>query len=321
MTTTAIEVDGLRKRYRDGWLVSRQFEALKGISLQVAAGEIFGLLGPNGAGKTTFVKILLGIIRKSEGVAQVFGRRAGNRASRRRIGYLPEHLVIPRHHTGVSALEYYGGLSGLSPGQVRQRRDELLKIVGLAGRERDPIRKYSKGMLQRLGLAQALLHDPDMLILDEPTDGLDPVARAQMRSVLQTLKREGKTIFLNSHLLQEVELVCDRVAILDKGQLRGIGSVDELAAHTSRELELELELIGDESTIRELISADAIRSFQQAANGNWRLTVFANDQTAVDSLVDRLRQRQISIVAIHRRRVTLEDAFLNLLGNNAESTS
>ena len=181
-STAVIEVQNLRKTYRDGLFRKRKVEALRGVTLEVPRGEIFGLLGPNGAGKTTLIKILLGIVRKSEGSAVLLGRPAGNRHSRQKVGYLPEGHRLPHHLTGHTALEYYGGLSGLSPGEVRRRRDGVLATVGLSEWGRTPVRKYSKGMLQRLGLAQAMLHDPDLLILDEPTDGVDPVDRNTTRT-------------------------------------------------------------------------------------------------------------------------------------------
>jgi ABC-2 type transport system ATP-binding protein len=213
----AVEVENLDKTYRDGWILRRPFQALQGITLQVRYGEVFGLLGPNGAGKTTLVKLLLGIVRATRGRAFMLGRPAGERAGRRRVGYLPENLRIPRHHTALSAMDLYGQMSGMTRAEIRQSRGPLLAAVDLADRATDPVKKYSKGMLQRLGLAIALLHDPDLVFLDEPTDGLDPAGRAHVRQTLVRLKGEGKTIFLNSHLLQEVELVCDRVAILDRG--------------------------------------------------------------------------------------------------------
>jgi ABC-2 type transport system ATP-binding protein len=229
MSAPVIEVEGLRKTYREGWIRRRSLEVLKGLSFTVGPGEIFGLLGPNGAGKTTFIKILLGIVRASGGRATLLGHPAGSRRGRSQVGYLPENLRIARHHTGHSALDYYGWLSGLPLRVVRSRASELLPLVGLAQRAGDPVSKYSKGMLQRLGLAQALLHDPQLVILDEPTDGLDPVGRSHVRNVLQQLKQRGKTVFVNSHILQEVELICDRVAILDKGLLRYVGPVHEAA--------------------------------------------------------------------------------------------
>ena len=219
----AIDVQKLQKQYRDGWIVPRRFNALKGIDLGVRRGEVFGLLGPNGAGKTTLIKILLGIVKSTGGQAFLLGEPAGTKSARRRIGYLPENLNFPSHQTAKRAMEFFGRLSSVPERVIKTKSSELLELVGLAGREKELVRKYSKGMRQRLGLAQAMLHDPELLILDEPTDGLDPVGRSQIRKLINELRDQGKTVFLNSHILQEVELVCDRVAILAGGQLQGIG--------------------------------------------------------------------------------------------------
>ncbi len=248
----AIVVSDLHKTYREGLVRRRRVEALRGVSFTVERGEIFGLLGPNGAGKTTLIKVLLGIVRRTAGTASLLGHAPGNRAGRRRVGYLPENNRVPRHHTGNTALEYYGGLSGLSALEVRRRRAGILDMVGLSRWGDTNVRSYSKGMQQRLGIAQALLHEPELLILDEPTDGVDPVGRSEMRSLLLRLRAEGKTIFLNSHHLQEIELVCDRVVIVDHGQVRLQGRIDEITA--SPETDVFLTLNGDEAQIREAIA-------------------------------------------------------------------
>jgi ABC-2 type transport system ATP-binding protein len=315
--SAAIEIEDLRKTYRDGLIFRKSFQALRGISFRVQPGEIFGLLGPNGAGKTTFIKVLLGIVRKSGGRATVLGERAGSRAARRRIGYLPENLRIPRHLNANTALEYYGGLSGLARSDVRARRDHLLESVGLADRQRDAVRKYSKGMLQRLGLAQALLHAPELLFLDEPTDGLDPIGRSHVRNVLRELKAAGKTVFLNSHLLQEVEMVCDRVAILDRGVLRSVGSLAEIAPKQLEGVDLVLELAGDPQAIQRAL-VDRTVPHREQRGDRWQITVRLTDQAAVDTCIDDLRRQQVSIVGLSRHRVTLEDAFLNILAQPAE---
>src|SRR5262245_40748766 len=271
----AIETRDLRKTYVEGLLRRKRQEALKGVSLRVERGEIFGLLGGNGAGKTTFIKTLLGIIRRTAGEARLLGFPAGDRRGRKLVGYLPENLRVPRHLTGLTALELYGHLSNVPTSVIRRRRIGLLERVGLAERAKDPVRTYSKGMLQRLGLAQAMLHDPELFILDEPTDGLDPLARSQVRGYLTELKQQGKTIFLNSHILQEVELVCDRVAILDKGVLRRVANVAEITsgrgsgklggngqlADPTGELELHLDLTGDERAIRETLGGLTIANW------------------------------------------------------------
>jgi ABC-2 type transport system ATP-binding protein len=285
----------------------------------VHPGEIFGLLGPNGAGKTTFIKILLGIARKTSGEAMMLGHRAGVRFSRREIGYLPENLRIPRYHTARSALDFYGQLSGMPPREIRLRGDKLLELVGLLERARDNISQYSKGMLQRLGLAQALLHQPRLIILDEPTDGLDPVGRAQVRTLLQRLKDEGHTVFLNSHILQEVELVCDRVAILDHGELRFVGAVDtlreQLSGDCEKDFELTVEVRGEKSRLMSAMAQCSIQSWQPTSPSQYQVVVRFQDQQRVDQFVDGLRAAEISILNLQRQRLTLEDAFLKLLAS------
>ena len=326
----AIDVQKLSKTYREGLIVPRIHPALKEVSLQVAAGEVFGLLGPNGAGKTTLIKVLLGILHPTSGVAEVLKEPAGSKAARRKIGYLPENLVFPRHHTGRSALYFYGRLSEMSDSEIAKREDELFTLVSLKGRENEAVRRYSKGMRQRLGLAQAMLHDPDLLILDEPTDGLDPMGRSQIRDVLDNLKKRGKTVFLNSHILQEVELICDRVAIMAKGQLRGIGTIDELIrSHTDDKAgRLTLEVLGDPEKIKSLkvlpfeSQIQPIQLGRLGAEEQSRITIQGIGQEGVDSLVDRLRSSNVSIVRMERERPSLEKVFMNIVsGANAEVKS
>src|SRR6185437_12539051 len=213
----------------------------------------------------TLIKVLLGIVRKSGGQATLLGRPPGDRMGRRGVGYLPEGHRIPAHHTGDTALEYYGSLSGLSQREIKRRRPELLELVGLAEWGRTAVKKYSKGMLQRLGLAQAMLHDPELLILDEPTDGVDPVGRKEMRTLLRRLKEQGKTIFINSHLLQEIELVCDRVVILVKGEVRREGLVEAITERA--EPEIELTLAGSERDIRSALKDYKLAGWSAPAAG------------------------------------------------------
>lgn len=313
LSTNVIDVDGIRKVYRSGIFRRRSFTALSGVTLQVPRGTIFGLLGPNGAGKTTLIKILLGIVRKSGGSATVLGCPAGSRLARKQIGYLPENHRIPRHLTGSTALEYYGALSGLTVSDIRRKRDDLLKIVGLHGRERERVSGYSKGMQQRLGLAQAMLHQPELIILDEPTDGVDPVGRKEIRDVLSRLAADGVTIFLNSHLLQEIELICDRVAILTGGLVRRTGSVRELK-QTLTDAPLEFQLSGAENTIRSVLGSCDGLQIRQIASGTFECQVRVPRQSDVDQLIDRLRQAEVSIAGIRRRELTLEEAFLEIVG-------
>src|SRR5262245_58751197 len=311
MPDSVIDVQALRKTYRDGILRRRRVEALKGVSFQVERGTIFGLLGPNGAGKTTLIKVLLGIVRKTDGTAALLGQPAGDRNGRRSVGYLPESHRIPRHHTANSALEYYGSLSGMSGADIRRRRPELLELVGLGNWGKSPVRKFSKGMLQRLGLAQALMHNPELLILDEPTDGVDPVGRSEMRGTLQRLKAEGKTIFINSHLLQEIELVCDRVAILVKGEVRREGLVEEITRR--QQTEIELTVAGSEDAIRAALGLRQMVTMKPLGDNRFQIVLQITDQSAVDQSIDVLRTGGISIEELARRRDTLEEAFLGIV--------
>ncbi len=317
--SAAIEVTNLKKSYRNG-LFGKPFAALNGVTFRVNRGEIFGLLGPNGAGKTTLIKTVLGIIRRNGGDATLLGKPAGDRESRLRVGYLPENLRLSSHHTALTALEYYGRLSGLSASDIKANRMRLLESVGLNGRERESIKKFSKGMLQRLGLAQALMHDPELLILDEPTDGLDPVGRSHVRNVLHRLKDEGKTIFLNSHILQEVELVCDRVAIMDRGELRALGTVAEIAPQQSEGVEVNLSVTGDREAVSRALGDRSVTDWQTDGSHH-RILMPMLDQAAVDQCVDSMRQHLISIVSLNPRRITLEDAFLKLLDPSNAATA
>ncbi len=314
----AITATHLTKVYRDGWFVRKRVTALSDVSLEVPRGEIFGLLGPNGAGKTTLLKILLGIIRKTSGGATLLGMSAGSRRARAEVGFLPEHLRIPAHLTAWTALETYGHLHNLPTRVIHQRRPELIELVGLSERKRDRVKQYSKGMLQRLGLAQALLHRPQLLILDEPTDGLDPRARAEMRTVIRRLQEQGVTIFLNSHLLQEVELICDRVAILNRGQLRFCGRVEEITARLDqRQLQLAVEwrLSGDAAVLANMFPAAPPT---ETGLVEMRVSESFPHQAALDMRLDALRAAGISVVELIRQRASLEDAFLALIDAGTE---
>ena len=334
-TGPAIETHDLSKTYSRGLISKKRHVALQNVSLTVKRGEIFGLLGPNGAGKTTFLKIMLGIIRKTGGRASLLDHPAGSRHGRKLVGYLPEHLRVPAHLTGYQALEFFGNLSNVPTRIIKEKRGPLLETVGLADRAKDNVKQYSKGMLQRLGLAQALLHDPELLVLDEPTDGLDPKARAEMRQIIRELQGKGVTIFLNSHLLQEVEMICQRVAVLDKGKLRYCGPVDSIGdfaaaggqpnaagAGTLQTGKIEFELLGDLEAIKRCFNTNTgvtDNAVITAGADGKPTTVSApiTDQTTIDVWVDALRQTGISIVAMQPRRVSLEDAFLTLVDESS----
>jgi ABC-2 type transport system ATP-binding protein len=321
-TDLAIETEALSKIYSQGTVFKKKYQALDNVSLQVSRGEVFGLLGPNGAGKTTFLKILLGIIRKTSGDGKLLGFPLGSREGRKKVGYLPEHLRVPSHLTGYQALELFGNLSNVPTSEVRAKRDELLELVGLSQRAKDGVKQYSKGMLQRLGLAQALLHDPELLVLDEPTDGLDPRARAEMRDIMRQLQKRGVTVFLNSHLLHEVEMVCERVAILDKGVLRFCGSVQqaEQALGGSKpepgiRVQLELEH-SDAESLNQCFQA-LIVEVTKISENRFKVDTRLDDQPAIDDLIDRLRSAGVGLISLNRTRISLEDAFLQMVDESS----
>lgn len=307
----AIEVRDLHKTYKHGLIFRKRVDALRGTTFQVPRGEIFGLLGPNGAGKTTMIKVLLGVVRKTAGQAFMLGLPAGDRAMRKNVGYLPENHRIPRHHTGNSALEYYGRLSGMSYADINRRRPELLELVGLQDWGTVSVKNYSKGMQQRLGLAQALMHDPELLILDEPTDGVDPVGRAELRTTLRGLKDRRRTILINSHLLQEVELLCDHVAILHKGRLQQSGSIKELTQNA--QATLRLGVLGTEEALRRAIPQSSLARLEQPTPGQVYASTAVADQKAVDQIVDQLRSAGLSIIHLSPEKRTLEEAFVQIV--------
>jgi ABC-2 type transport system ATP-binding protein len=242
--TTILRTEKLRVEYRSRELHQATKVALAGLDLEVGAGEVFGFLGPNGAGKTTTMNVLLGFVPPTSGAAYLFGIDVRQPIARQRIGYLPELTYYYKFLTAEELLRFYAKIFGLPRAETDRRIDQLLKLVELESARKRPIKSYSKGMQQRVGLAQALINNPDLLVLDEPTSGLDPLGRMKVREIIQRLKSEGKTVFFSSHELGEVESVCDRVAIIHQGELKAIGRVQDI---TGRHASLEkafLEIIG-----------------------------------------------------------------------------
>jgi ABC-2 type transport system ATP-binding protein len=286
-------------------------KALRGVSITVERGEIYGLLGRNGAGKTTLVKILLGIVRPTDGVAELLDRPTGTVSVRYRIGYLAEDHRFPDYHTGRSLLDFYGQLLGMSRHKRRQRIPQMLELAGIAHRANSKIRTYSKGMRQRLGIAQALLHDPEVLFLDEPTDGVDPVGRNQIRGLLGQLKAERKTIFLNSHLLSEVELITDRVGILELGELVREGTVDDLTRQRGQYL---IGLTpGQEFPLNEVRQLGY--QVAKTPDGLWQVTI--TDNQSIDPVTDLLRARGLGLRHLVEKRLQLEDIFMETVAAEA----
>jgi ABC-2 type transport system ATP-binding protein len=302
MPEYAIETEGLTKVFSSRWS-GRELRAVDDVSLRVPRGSTFGLLGPNGAGKTTFVKMLLSCAHPTSGRAKVFGRDSREPEARRPIGYLPENHRFPTYMTGWGMLDFYGALSGMDASARRRRIPELLNLVGLDERAHHlRLGKYSKGMLQRVGLAQALMHSPRLLVLDEPSDGVDPVGRKQIRDVLQNLEQQGVTIFLNSHLLAEVELFCREVAIIQKGRMALSGTVESLTSGSG----YRVEALAVPEALEAQLRAQA-RSFS-SFDGVLQL-LFATREEA-NAAVDLLRANRCELEALARTRSTLEEVFM-----------
>lgn len=287
-----IQIQDVEKIYKG------KVHALRGVSIDVMDGEIFGLLGPNGAGKSTLVKILMTVIHASKVSGTLLEKPIGDRKTLEYVGYLPEHHRFPYYLTGKQVLHHYGALSKVSRNDRDSRAYSLLERLGLSGWEDKKVNTYSKGMLQRLGIAQALMNDPKLLILDEPTDGVDPVGRREIRDLLAELREEGRAIFLNSHLLSELEMVCDRVAIMVKGQVTLQGTIDSLTKDSKR-YELNIE-----GTLPEWAKEQC-----DEINENL-LIVHGDDPQKIQPIIDRLRSDHCTILSVRPVRENLEDLFM-----------
>jgi ABC-2 type transport system ATP-binding protein len=310
----AIDLAQVQKIYKGGLFGSR-VHALRGVDLKVGDGEIFGLLGPNGAGKSTLVKIMMTVIRPSNCSGTVLGKKVGDKATLGRIGYLPEHHRFPEYLTSRQMVEHFGALSGVSKKDRRRRSMELLETVGMKDWADAKIGSYSKGMRQRVGLAQALINDPKLVVLDEPTDGVDPTGRRDIREILTRLKDEGRTVFLNSHLLSELEMVCDRVAIMVKGLVRTQGTIDELTTDqrhytiTVSESDKDTALTGAKD-----VFGDAAALVPGRA-GVVRIDTAQAER--VQPVIDKLRGAGVVIHAVTPFRPSLEDLFMQVVQDGA----
>ena len=306
MNRTAIEVAGLRKLYRSS-LGRQRIIALDGIDFAVAPGELFGLLGPNGAGKTTTVKILLGLTRATDGKAFVNGLPVSSPESRRHVGYLPEGHKFPGYLTARQTLSIFGRMSGMDSVTITRRSAELMEKLRIATWLDIKVKKFSKGMTQRLGLAAALLHTPSVLLLDEPTDGVDPVGRREIRDILrEEARNSGAAVLLNSHLLSEIELTCDRVAVLRGGKVAAQGTIDELTRKSAR-----YKLIAD--PVDDALLAAFRDSGATADRVNGHIELGVTDIQHLNRLIDELRARGSVLSEVSPMRSTLEDVFVDLV--------
>ncbi len=302
----AVETFGLTKVYRG------RVQALKGVDLRVPVGSAFGLLGPNGAGKTTLVKVLLSIVTPTAGAATLLGQDFALARARRGIGYLPEGHRFPGYLTGRGVLEYFGRLGGLGGEELDEQVEELLTLVGMTEWGSTRVTKYSKGMLQRIGLAQAMLGRPELVFLDEPTDGVDPIGRHQIRELIRDLRRRGTTVFLNSHLLLEVEQICDHVAIMHHGRVLQQGTIDAVrdAVRADRAL-LDVRFVTGPLDAAARAAVAAIGAVTDREDGGISVALRGEDE--ITTVIDALREHAVRITAIEPQRANLEEAFISLI--------
>jgi ABC-2 type transport system ATP-binding protein len=305
VSSPAIAAKGLRVVYRPG-IFQRDRVGLVGLDLEVAANEVFGYVGANGAGKTTTIKAFVGLIQPDGGEAWILGRSAADASARAGLGYAPENPCFYEYLTARETLDFYARLFGIDRATRRARAGELLDRVGLAAAADRRVRQFSKGMVQRLGLAQAMVNDPQVLILDEPMTGLDPVGRHDVRSLILDLKARGKTIFFSSHILSDVEALCDRAAVVHDGRMVACGRLTELLS--GKVLAVELTLAGVGPELEKELAARASRSRREGAE----LYLTAVDEAAADDLVRRAVTGGAAVRSLVRTRESLEDYFLRV---------
>ena len=307
----AIEILGLERTYMVGFWRKRPKRALLPLSLTVEEGEIFGFLGPNGAGKTTTLKLLMGLVFPTSGSARILGREWTDPDIKAQIGFLPEQPYFYDYLTAHELLNYYGQLSGVPAKHRKHRIEEVLQRVGLADVKGVQLRKFSKGMLQRAGIAQAILHDPKVVFLDEPMSGLDPMGRREVRDLMEQLKHEGKTVFFSTHILSDAEALCDRVAIIYKGELRGVGAVADLTSTVQCRVEIVWQGTQVPASMKALgtechVTGDTVRA------------VIA--ETQQDAAIDALRRERLRLISLTPVRTSLEEYFVEKM-RRADSTA
>jgi ABC-2 type transport system ATP-binding protein len=302
---SAIEIRQLEKVYSVGFWRQRPKRALHPLNLTVEEGEIFGFLGPNGAGKTTTLKILMGLVFPTAGTARILGMELDDPRMKAQIGFLPEQPYFYDYLTGLELLRYYGRLSGMDETRLAAKVMPALERVGLKDAAHLQLRKFSKGMLQRVGIAQAILHDPKVVFLDEPMSGLDPMGRREVRNLMEGLQAEGKTVFFSTHILSDAEALCDRVAIIHLGQLRGVGAVEELTAGVRAQVEIVWTGGSDAAALQGLGAESHV------AGDTMRALLAPEKQDAALDLLRRNRARLISLTPV---RMSLEDYFVQQLG-------
>ena len=300
----AIEILDLEKTYRVGFWHRRPKLALRPLRLTIDEGHVFGFLGPNGAGKTTTLKLLMGLAKPTAGSARILGMDSNDPRVRAQIGFLPEQPYFYDHLTARELLTYYAQLSGVPASERRSRVTAMLERVGIASSANVQLRKFSKGMLQRVGLAQAILHDPRVAFLDEPMSGLDPMGRREVRELIQQLRSEGKTVFFSTHILSDAEALCDRVAVIHQGELRGIGSVAELTQHSHGKVEIIFCANAAPAALTNL-------GIEARISGEMVNVVVLQEQQ--DTVLDILRREQIRLISLTPVRSSLEEYYVEKL--------
>jgi len=308
----ALEILGLEKTYTVGFWRKTQKVGLKPFHLEVPAGEVFGFLGPNGAGKTTTLKLLMGLTFPTAGAARILGRDWRDPAVRSRIGFLPEQPYFYDYLTPTELLDYYGTLSGVSAADRRIRIPKLLERVGLAEHARVQLRKFSKGMLQRVGIAQAVLHEPEVVFLDEPMSGLDPVGRREIREFIQALNQEGKTVFFSTHILADAQALCHRVSVLNRGELRGVGVVAELLGKARK----HFDVIWEGAAV--IPKVEALGVSCHVAGDMIRATV---EEAKLQDVLNNLRAPNARLISVNPVGGSLEEFFLERVAQTAEVRS
>ena len=304
MPIAAIEIDNLTKDYPYGFLHLKKRRSLEGLSMQVESGEVFGFLGPNGAGKSTTIKLLVGLIFPEAGTARILGKPITDIAMHRDIGYLPEQPYFYDYLTAAEMLDYFARFHDLTAADRSERVARMLKKVGLETAGKIQLRKYSKGMLQRVGLAQAILHDPQVVILDEPMSGLDPIGRREVRDIILELKRAGKTVMFSTHILSDAEMLCDRVGVIVGGKLRGVGAPGEIVGMKAHGMEILFELPGG--------GANAAAMIAKTTKTGDRYCMQIPEEELYAAL-EQLRGVGAKILSVAQVKASLEEYFMNLI--------
>src|SRR5271156_2935958 len=305
MADAAIQIDNLTKDYPFGFLHLKTKRSLEGLTMRVEDGEVFGFLGPNGAGKSTTIKLLVGLIFPDAGTASILGKPITDIEMHRDIGYLPEQPYFYDYLTAAELLDYFARFHDLTASDRRERVARMLRKVGLETAGKIQLRKYSKGMLQRVGLAQAILHDPKVVILDEPMSGLDPIGRREVRDIILELKREGRTVLFSTHILSDAEMLCDRVGVIVGGKLRGVGAPDEIVGIKAQGMEILFEHVGD--------AAGAASTLLEKATRTGNRYRFHVEEAELYPTIETLREAGARILSVAQMKASLEEYFMHLI--------